>query len=77
MIEQQFVMFSTNTGAEYSPRTLTQPQYRLYLRAFVELVIGRSGVGTFFFGNRSDVDIATPQPDEINYLHPKYETQTE
>ena len=66
----------TNLGVKYSPRAEIQSRQRVNLKVFVELAIGRSGVGSFLVENPTCRDFTTAQLNEINHLHTRYEPQT-
>ena len=74
--EHLSVVSSTNLGMKYSPRAEIQSRQRVNLRVYVELVIGRSIVGSFLVENPTCRDFTTAQLHEINHLHPRYEPQT-
>ena len=46
------------------------------MRVFVELAIGRRGVGSFLVEQATCRDFTTAQLNEINHLHPRYKHQT-
>ena len=74
--EHLSVVSSTNVGVKYSPRAEIQSRQRVNLRVFVELAIGRSGIGSFLVENPTCGDFSTAQHNKINHLHPRYEPQT-
>ena len=74
--EHLSLVSSTNLGVKYSPRAEIQSRQRVNLIVFVELAIGRSGVGSFLVENPTCRDFMTAQLNEINHLHPRYEPQT-
>ena len=77
-IKTKFLLavFFASLGVKYSPRAEILSRQRVNLRVFVELAIGRSGVGSFLVENPTCRDLTTAQLNKINHLHPRYESHT-